>query len=79
MSVTYIIISIIVVAIIALLVFLVNKDKKKEKASRLVGLSFAFILAGILFGEDMLIGYLLLGVGVTLAVIDIIKRLRIKK
>jgi hypothetical protein len=37
----------------------------------LAGLAWAFVLAGIIFGEDRLIGYGLMGVGVVLAVIDV--------
>jgi asparagine N-glycosylation enzyme membrane subunit Stt3 len=74
----YIAISIVVLAIIALLVFFVNKDKKDKKLTPLAGLAFGFILAGIIFGEDRLIGYSLIGVGVVLAIIDIIKKLKSK-
>ena len=45
----YIAISIAVLAIIALLVLFVNKNKKEKKLSKLAGLSFAFIIAGIIF------------------------------
>jgi hypothetical protein len=74
----YIAISIAVLAIIALLVFFVNKNKKEKKLSKLAGLSFAFIIAGIIFGDDRLIGYSLIGVGVILAIIDIIEKSKSK-
>jgi len=70
----YIAISIVVLAIIALLVFFANKNKKDKKITPLAGLAFGFILAGIIFGDDRLIGYSLIGVGVILAIIDIIKK-----
>jgi len=70
----YIAISIVVLAIIALLVFFVNK--KYKKLTPLAGLAFGFILAGIIFGDDRLIGYSLIGIGVVFAVIDIIKKIR---
>jgi len=71
----YIAMSIIVLAIIALLVFFgnKNKNKKEKKLTPLAGLAFGFILAGIIFGDDRLIGYSLIGIGVILAIIDIIK------
>ena len=72
----YIAISIVVLAIIALLVFFVNKNKKGKKLTPLASLAFGFILAGIIFGDDRLISYSLMGVGVILAIIDIIKKLR---
>lgn len=74
----YIAISIVVLAIIALLVFFVYKNKKDKKLTPLAGLAFGFILAGIIFGNDRLIGYSLIGIGVILAIIDIIKKLKSK-
>ena len=71
----YIAISIVVLALIAILVFFVGKNKKEKKLSKLAGLSFAFIIAGIVFGEDRLLGYSLMGFGVILAIIDIIKKM----
>jgi len=68
----YIIISLVILVIIALFVFFISKNKKEKKLSTLAGLSFAFILAGILFSDDRLIGYSLIGIGVLLAIIDII-------
>jgi hypothetical protein len=72
----YIALSIAVLAVIALLFFFVNKDKKKEGMSRLAGIAFAFVIAGIIFGEDRVLGYSLMGVGVVLAIIDIILKSR---
>jgi len=75
----YIIIAIIILAIVALLVFLVKKNKKKTKLTPLAGLAFAFILAGIVFvGEGRLVSYSLMGIGVALAVIDIVVKLKKK-
>ena len=69
----YIALSIAVLAVIAIAVLFVNKNKK-EKLSKLAGLAFAFIIAGIVFGEDRMIGYGLLGIGVVLALADIMLR-----
>ena len=74
----YIAVLIVVLAIIALLVFFVSKNKSDKKLTPLAGLAFGFILAGIIFGEDRLIGYSLMGVGVILAIIDIVKKLKSK-
>jgi hypothetical protein len=71
----YIIISIVVLAVIALLLFITGRNKSKEGLSKLAALSFTFIIAGIIFGENRLVGYSLLGVGVLLAVIDIYSRM----
>ncbi|WP_440947318.1 hypothetical protein ACSAZL_03320 [Methanosarcina sp. T3] len=70
----YIITSIVILAIVALLVFFVKKNKKERKLTPLAGLAFGFVLAGIIFGDDRLIGYSLMGFGIILAVIDIIKK-----
>jgi len=72
----YIAISVVVLAVVALLVFLVSKKRKGRKLTPLAGLAFGFILAGIIFGDDRLIGYSLIGVGVVLAITDIIRKLK---
>jgi len=72
----YIVISVVVLAIIGLLIFFAGKNKKGKKLTPLSGLAFGSILAGIIFADDRLIGYSLIGVGVILAIIDIFKKLR---
>ena len=79
LSQIYIIISIAILAIIALSIFLVNKNKQKKKFTTLASLAFVFVIAGIVFGENRIIGYSLIGVGVVFAIIDIIKKLKAKK
>ncbi len=78
----YITISIVVLAIIALLVFFLNKNRKKKKLTPLTSLAFGFVLAGIfsfsIFGENKLIGYSLFGIAIILGVIDIIMKLKKK-
>jgi len=74
----YIATSIIVLVIIALLVFFIKKKGKGQKLTPLAGIAFAFILAGIIFGENRLIGYSLMGVGVVLAIIDMVLKLKKK-
>jgi hypothetical protein len=54
-----------------MLFYFTSRRKPEKGLSRLAALSFAFILAGIIFGENRLVGYSLLGIGVLLAVIDI--------
>jgi hypothetical protein len=49
-------------------------SKKKRRISRLAGLAFAFVIAGIFLGGQRLIGYSLLGVGILLAIIDILRK-----
>jgi hypothetical protein len=69
----YIAIAIVALAIIAFLVFFVNKDRRERRFTPLASLAFAFVVAGILFSDDRLIGYGLMGVGVLLAVVDIFR------
>jgi hypothetical protein len=52
----YIILAIIVLLIVAALVFFVGKNKSKNRLTPLAGLAFGFILAGILFGENRILG-----------------------
>ena len=72
----FIAISIIVLIVVFVLVFFVKKGKKESQLTPLAGLAFVCILGGILFGSEQLVGYALLGVGVILAIIDMIGRFR---
>ena len=71
----YILIAIVVLLIIAILVFFVRKNKKQKPLTPLAGLAFGFIIAGIIFGESRLVSYSLLGIGILLAIIDMIKKM----
>jgi len=71
----YILIAVVVLLIIAILVVFVKK-KGVKPFTPLVGLAFAFILAGIIFGDSRAVGYSLMGIGVILAIIDIIQKLK---
>ena len=70
----YIAVSIVVLALIALVVLFRGKSRKKNRLTPLAGLAFGFILAGIIFGDDRFISYSLLGIGVILAVIDVFRK-----
>ena len=70
----YIFVAIVVLAVIAFLVLIVNRNKKRTKLTTLAGLAFGFVLAGIVFGENRLVGYGLMGVGVVLAVVDMLQK-----
>lgn len=75
-SLVYVAVSIAVLAVVAVLVFFVGRNRGQNRLTPLAGLAFGFILAGILFGEDRLVGYGLMGIGVTLAIVDIFRRSR---
>lgn len=67
----YIAVAIAALAVIAVLVFAVGKKRGEKRLTPLASFAFAFVLAGTLFGENRLVGYGLMGVGIILAVIDI--------
>ncbi len=75
-SLAFVAISIAVLAIVAILVFLVRGKRVENRMTPLAGLAFAFVVAGILFGEDRLVGYGLMGIGIVLALADIWNRSR---
>jgi hypothetical protein len=78
LSQIYIAISIIVLAVVAFLVFFVSKNRKENRLTPLASLAFTFTVLGVIFSDDRLIGYGLMGIGVLLAVADIFNRSRQK-
>lgn len=75
----FIAIAIVVLAVIAVLVFFVKKNRKEKSLTPLASLAFGFVLAGILFGENKSVGYGLMGIGVLFAVADIFNKSRKKQ
>lgn len=71
MSMAYVAIVILALGVIAILAYQTRKQEKEKRLSPLVGLAFAFVLAGLFFGEDRWLGYGLMGIEIVLAVIDI--------
>jgi len=69
----YILIAIIVFAIIAAIAFFPRKEPRKP-ISKMATFALVFVVAGIVFGENRLLGYSLIGIGVVFAIIDIIKK-----
>jgi len=65
-----------VLAVVAVLVLFVSRGRRENRLTPLAGLAFACVVSGIVFGEDKLVGYSLLGLGVVLAVVDIFNRSR---
>ncbi len=72
----FIAIAIAALAIIALFVIFIGKHRKESRLTPLAGLAWGFIIAGIVFSDGRLIPYSLMGVGVILAIIDMIMKLR---
>lgn len=79
MNAPYIAVSVAGLAIIAVLVFFISKNKKEKGLSTLASISFLFIILGIIFGDDRVISYSLMGFGVLLAVTDIVRKLKRKE
>jgi uncharacterized membrane protein len=72
-STVFIVISILALALIVIILFTIQQQTRRNKLTPLAGLAFAFVLAGIIFSEEKIVGYGLIGVGVILSIIDIIK------
>lgn len=68
--------SIVALALVAGFVFFVGKGRAENRLSPAASLAFGFIIAGLVFGENRLVGYSLMGAGVVLAVVDIAIRSR---
>lgn len=70
----YVALGIVILAVIALIFFVTGRAERRNRLTPLAGLAFAFILAALFFGENRLIGYILMGIGVLLAVADIVMK-----
>lgn len=73
-SAIYIFIAIVVLFIVAALVFFLRVNRNEKRLTPLAGLAFGFVIAGIVFGQERIVGYGLMGVGVILAIIDMIRK-----
>jgi predicted Kef-type K+ transport protein len=73
MNQIYLVISIAALVILIVFAFLLPKQKEKNRITPLAGLAFGFVLAGILFGEERILGYSLFGIGIILSIVDIIR------
>lgn len=71
-------ISIAVLIVVAVLVFVLRGQRSANRLTPLAGLAFALVLAGIVFGDNRLIGYGLMGFGLLLAVVDMFNQARRK-
>ncbi len=75
-SQVFVLASILVLALVAVVVFFVSKGRRQNRLTPLAGLAVACVVAGIVFGDDRLVGYSLFGLGVVLAVVDAFNRSR---
>lgn len=72
----YIFLIILALVLLFFLVFPFKKNKEQKKLTPLAGLAFGFVLAGIVFGEEWIIGYGLISIGILLAFIDIFRKFK---
>ena len=72
MEAMWIAISIIALVVIVVLL-LIARGKQYHRPSNLAILGMSLVVLGIIFGDDRLIGYSFIGVGVLLSVIDAIR------
>jgi amino acid permease len=68
---------ILALAVVVFLIVLSSKGRK-IKFTALSVLALAFVLAGLFFGEERLIGYTMIGAGVLFSIIDLIKKNKTK-
>jgi membrane-bound ClpP family serine protease len=80
-STPYILMALVAGAIVVLLALAMMFRMKRERKpmSKLGAISLVFVIAGILFNENRLVGYGLIGVGLLLAVIDIFIKIKRRK
>ena len=76
MSTTYLAIGIAVLVALLVMVFLLGRGGEQKKLTPMAGLAFAFVIAGIAFGEARLLGYMLFPIGMILAMADIAQKSR---
>lgn len=77
-TVTFITISIVVLAMISMGFFLMRGKQAEARITPLASLAFGFVIAGIIFGEDRRVGYSLIAIGIILAVADAFNQIRQK-
>jgi len=69
-------IAISIAALVVIMVLLLisrRKGKQLLNPSNLLILGMSFVVLGIIFGDDRIIGYSFIGIGVLLSVIDAIR------
>jgi hypothetical protein len=68
----WLMVGIAIVIVLLGVVFLIRK-KRTNKENTLVTLGMVFVVLGIVFGDDRLLGYSFIGVGVLLSIISVIR------
>ena len=68
----YIAIALVILWIIALAALVTGKRKKPPHPSKYAMLAMLLVISGIVFGDNRLLGYSLIGAGVLLAILDML-------
>ena len=76
MDQTWLIVGIAIAIVLLAVVFLTRKKKRTNKDNALVTLGIALVVLGIVFGDDRLLGYSFIGVGVLLSIISATTKIR---
>jgi len=71
---TYLVITIVALALAALLIFVFGPKPTGRKLTSLGSLAFVFVIAGMFFRDNHLVGYGVMAVGIIIAIVDMIKR-----
>jgi asparagine N-glycosylation enzyme membrane subunit Stt3 len=67
-----------IISIAIAIAFLARKKKQAFQDDTLLTLGTTLVVLGIIFGDDRLVGYSFIGVGVLLSIISAVRRLRKK-
>jgi predicted permease len=76
--INYFFIALSATILLVIFILAVLMQKKGKKMTPRTGLAFGFIISGTIFGGNQLVGYGLIGVGLAIAVADIIIKLKKK-
>jgi K+ transporter len=71
----YILLSVAILVIVSLLVFFISGRKKEDAFTPMTILALGFILTGILYSNDRWFSYSLMGIGVVLAIVDMLRKI----
>jgi len=72
----YVAIAIVALAVVAIVLFIIRRNKPREELSRLGAFALMLVIAGVIFGPTQPLGYSSMTIGGILAVIDIVKKLK---
>ena len=69
----WLIFGIVILIVLAAVVFLISK-KRTNKENTLVTLGTVFVVLGIVFGDDRLLGYSFIAIGIMLSIVSVVGR-----